>query len=249
MIMGKIKTNFIYYLMAVVVTTAFFIHETVIPESKNVSSLRSEWLSFRKESRSELKKIKEASKNTDIYQVYQQKKYKTDVAFEKLKKAKKEDKFLQFDNLKLFMGEFGWAFGLFLYSLFNLILSFIRKTKAYFGEITLHSILLYISFFYLRWTFLEKDYSNFQYLFTCLICTIGIIYSTYLLLRIKDKYLESLRNNKLSILVNWILDIRNEYFQKIAITALSNDLEKEKTLKTISEFESRNNEELSKIVE
>ncbi|WP_044398874.1 hypothetical protein [Lacinutrix sp. Hel_I_90] len=181
--------------MAVACATAFFCHETLASKSNELIEKTEIWEAAKAKRTQALNVLKDNASGTQDHNIYLVEKIKTDQAFEDLEAVIEKERFLQFKNLQQFLGEFGWASGLFLYSLFNLIITLIRKTKTYYGELGLHTTLLYISFFYLRWAFLKEDYSNWQYILTNLVCITTLIIATYYFVERKLQDVENLLYN------------------------------------------------------
>lgn len=149
-----------------------------------------------------------------------------------------------FDNIQFFFGEFGWALGLLLYSLSNLIFTFIKSQLRNIGELIKHSVFIYIGGFYAYYPFLYKsDYSRMLYSLSLIVCTLVTIVSIYLI----NRYFR--KNSKLAILVNWVLEIRRNHYQKMAIRALDNAEYYCQTIEDIEDFEKETKRQLSKIVE
>ena len=93
-----------------------------------------------------------------------------------------EKKFLGFDNFQMFLGEFGWALGLLLYSFFNLFRSFSNNRVS--GELIIHSTLLYIGLFYSCYPFIfpftsDADYPRTTYTISLVLCSVFLIYGSY----------------------------------------------------------------------
>lgn len=239
----KNKKNIIYYIIAVICITAFFAHETIISKSETIDEATLIWETAKKKRTIALSKVKEITKGTAEYENYLLEKKNTDIVYNDLLLKYEEAKFLSFDNFQQFVGEFGWALGLFIYSLSNFVLSYKEKNDTFFGKAILHITLIYVSLFYLRWTFKGEDYRTFTYIFNNFLCVIGLILSTYCIMKSLKK------NSKLNHLINWIFEIRHTHYQKMAIKALDNTELYNETIEEIEEFESKNIEALYKVID
>jgi len=114
--------------------------------------------------------------------------------------------------LQHFLGEFGWALGLLIYSLFNLSLAFIRKNKSYLGEVILHSTLTFIAIYFINWAFQKaNDYSKTTYVLYAIVTAIIIVYGTYLLVQYKNNYFNTLKESVKSLIDFISIKAKNKY--------------------------------------
>ncbi len=192
--MVKNKSNILYFLLAVVVATAFFAHESITPKSELLVYKTKVWEEHKSKRTKALNELKSSTIGSPLYKAYLIEKKATDIAFNELTKERANQKFLHFKSFRQFMGEFGWAFGLLIYSCFNLIKTFIRKINTSLGETILHSTIAFIAIFYVRWAFLG-EYSNISYVVINLICAVSLVFATYLFVKAKERYLDGLKEN------------------------------------------------------
>ena len=195
-----------------VCTVAFFMHEFVQDQSEEYRFNYNTHLHSKKQRTIKLNELKESAKGSDEYQAYLIEKNKTDKAFGELKNVMEKETFLGFKNLQHFLGEFGWALGLFIYSLFNLSLSFVRKSKSLKGEIILHSSLIFIALYFINWAFQKaNDYSKITYVLYAIVIAIIIVYGTYLLVNHKNNYINTLKGNVRSLIDFISIKAKNKY--------------------------------------
>ncbi|WBX78322.1 hypothetical protein PG911_08690 [Tenacibaculum ovolyticum] len=148
-----------------------------------------------------MNKLKEFSKESEAYSNYLLSKKITDKAWDELKKVKSNDKVFGFTNLQQFLGEFGWVFGLFIYSVFNILrsLTAINKERGY---ILLHTTILSITIFYLFWIFQPfQDLSKFSYYLMSILT--GVVISCSIYLMSKYKFTD---NGKLKDIIKSLFD-------------------------------------------
>lgn len=182
-----------------VLATAFFAHETVAIDNWTSSEINQVYQKQKKEALVALKELKEASKTTKEYIKYKEKADVRDKTFALLNAEIESYKFGSYKTFQQWLGEFDWGLGLFIYSLFNLILSFIRKTKTHFGEITLHFTIITIAIFFIHYTFQRHDFSDLIYLLMNIGMGVGCVVSAYLFVRYKEE-----AYNKLQMALNAI---------------------------------------------
>lgn len=180
---AKVKKNLRYIIMAVVCATAFFAHETVASESEEVFELRETWKQDKKNRTNALNNLKEASINLPEYALYDIERIKTNNSFSKLNEAKDQNKFLAFNSFQHFLGEFGWAFAVFLYALFNLLLTFRERGIELLGKVIFHTTIVFISIFFLRYCFEAQDFSQWQYIIMNLASAFALMFAVYLYVR------------------------------------------------------------------
>ncbi|NQY29904.1 MAG: hypothetical protein HRT69_10570 [Flavobacteriaceae bacterium] len=206
------KYNIIYYILAMVCTVAFFMHEFVQDQSEEYRFSYNTHLQAKKQRTIKLNELKESAKNATEYAAYLVEKNKTSNAFSELKAVMKKESFLGFKNIQHFLGEFGWAFGLLIYSLFNLSLAFARKNKSLKGEIILHSSLIFIALYFINWDFQKaNDYSKTTYVLYAIVIAIIIVYGTYLLVNHKNNYINTLKGSVRSLIDFISIKAKNKY--------------------------------------
>lgn len=191
-LLTTIKSDFLYYILAVVCSTAFFIHEFVpvnSPEYLDIVQKHSEAKSFRSKAR---KNVLDSQKGTDLYRQFEAAEKETDVLWSQVIENQSKERFLAFKSFQQFLGEFGWALGLFIYSLFNIVMVYIKNQKTKVGEIILHSTLLFVSIYFINWATMPRDYEKTTYLAFAIAMTILIIISVSLLLKAKKRHINSL---------------------------------------------------------
>ncbi|WP_438423211.1 hypothetical protein [Aquimarina macrocephali] len=191
----KIKNNIIYYIIAMVCSVAFFVHEFVPKNSQEYKDIVAKHSQAKSKRTEALNILKKSAEGTVAHNNYQKEKNNTDKVWEEYLVIEKEEHFLNFDNFKQFLGEFGWAFGLLIYSIFNIVMVQLRKRNSKTGETILHSTLLFISLYFINWTVLPGDYEKTTYIAFALAMTVLITFSVYLLLKAKTRYVNSLLLN------------------------------------------------------
>lgn len=201
-IMVRVKNNLFYFLLAVVLTSAFFAHEAFVSDFDSTKNLKHIW-EIKKDQRTvALESVKNLAINTPEYKAYWATKLETDKAYADLKKGLDEAKFLGFNNRQQWMGEFGWAFGLFLYALFNVVMALIKKQATLLGRVFLHGTIMVIACIYLRWTFFNtgEDYLKWEYVLFSIVSSVLIITGVFLLVSYKEKkYLSLVKEVKKQI--------------------------------------------------
>jgi len=200
--MAKDKNkNILYFLIAVILVTAFFVHEFIEKQPDEWTKAYNTHLTQKKIAQKKLNLFKKSFSNSPEYLDYEKEKIKRDLLWKEFGIIKTNSSFLGFKTLQQFLGELGWAIGLLIYSLFNLSLVFIRKNKTMVGEIVLHSTLTFISLYFINWAFQKSnDYSKLTYILYAIAMAIIFIYGTHLLVKYKNNYISSLKGSVVTLI-------------------------------------------------
>ncbi|AXG70018.1 hypothetical protein KORDIASMS9_02247 [Kordia sp. SMS9] len=185
-------SKYLHLLLAVVCTTAFFIHESIDDVPKSYSEVVNKYLS-EKEKRTELLNIfKNKFEDSEEYRAYYQQKIITNEAFEELEEVSQNISFLGFEDFQQFIGEFGWALGLFLYALFNFINTYMEPNRSRKGKLFLHFTLITISLYFIYWALYQyQDFEKFTYLLFSIITSILIAFGVHLIQHKRYKLIKS----------------------------------------------------------
>lgn len=238
-IIRKIKSYLPSILLAVVIATAFFIHEgfPLIPD--NLYQAKTNWEAAKAENTKALDALKQL--NLDLHQgkitldefakqqpalveAYTQINQEKDELYERYEEGKAEAEFLQFETFQLFLGEFGWALGLFLYAFFNVLYIFYLK-KAYpplpvRGKLLLHGTLLFIGLFYTCYVFYsEDDFPRTWYFIAMALCAISLTLAGKYLVQAYFKRMAALRQS-IDHLIHFVFRTRREHYRRVAVKAL-----------------------------
>lgn len=141
-----------------------------------------------------------------------------------LAESESEAKIFHFRSLHYFIGEIGWAAGLFLYALVNLFNTFYLKNRyikrEYTGKILLHSTLLFVGCFYIAYVFhSELDFAKIWYFIAMVLCTITLVFASKFIMNTYLKRTEYLREN-IDRLLNFIFRIRAKHYREVSAKAL-----------------------------
>ncbi len=211
----KIKAYPLSILLAVVIATAFFIHMAVPPASEELEEANVEWDIARSENTKALNALKQLNfdlnqgkitskefleKQPKLVEEYTKINKEKDELYNTISEIKSEAKFLHFKSFQYFLGEIGWAFGLFLYALANLFAVFRLKTsygrQEFTGKIVLHSTLLFIGCFYTFYVFYAKDdFAQAWYILAMILCTFSLVMAGRLIADSRIKKAEVLRKS------------------------------------------------------
>lgn len=179
MMITRKARQIIPYIIAVICSTAFFAFEYSPDVTESYKFAKQNHLEKKKARTIALNALKEYGKGSVEYDNYLKEKIATDKAWKELSKVKENDRVFGFTNLQQFLAEFGWVLGVFIYSLFNLLRSFLARSRD-FGSIMLHSTLIIIACFYLFWIFQPfQDLSKFSYYLVSILTGILISFSVY----------------------------------------------------------------------
>lgn len=204
---AKVK-DLLCYLLAVVCATAFFAHEFVPDKTQKEISLRQTWQQEKVKRTKLLNSLKQSTEGTAAYDKYLKQKEATDNAYNALSAVKNEKRFNGFKSFQQFLGEFGWAFGLLLYAIFNL--SRVNSFKDDKGLVILHTTLIFIALYFITWCVSPSHVQDFEkptYLIYSLFASLSVLLGMYVVVEKRNRYI-----NKL------LLDIRNLVGYGIEIT-------------------------------
>lgn len=197
----KNKKNVLYAILAVVCATAFFIHELVedVPIEYELALQKHE--SAKNKRTKALNVLKEEAIGTKAYEKYLQEKIATDKAWEEFDRAKNKAEFLNFEDFQQFLGEIGWAIGLFIYSFFNLIMVFLEVNKSKKGKILLHTTFITISIYFMSWAlFTHDDFPKYVYFIFSILTSIILAYAVVLITSQRYKHINALMLNIRSLI-------------------------------------------------
>lgn len=189
---NNIFSKYFHLLLAVVCATAFFIHESIDDVPKSYSEVVNTYLS-EKEKRTELLNIfKNKFKDSKEYKAYYQQKVTTDEAYGELEEAAQKISFLGFEDVQQFIGEFGWALGLFLYALFNFINTYMEPNRSRKGKLFLHFTLITISLYFIYWALYQyQDFEKSTYFLFSIITSVLIAIGVHLIQHKRYKLIKS----------------------------------------------------------
>ncbi|MEM9686804.1 MAG: hypothetical protein AAF934_07765 [Bacteroidota bacterium] len=253
--------------------TAFFIHMSIPTISEKYKAAKANWQSAKSEYNDTLDQLKEL--NAQLYygnitqedftahqQIIYVKYIRINAKKNELHKVaseiRKEDQFLQFKSFQYFLGELGWAVGLFLYAFTNLLHAFYVRNryfkKEFLSRILLHSTLLFVGCFYTVYVFYTKDdFSRTAYFVAMLVCTAALVVAGKLLVDAYAKMTQYLRD-QIYDLVAFIFSIHKKHYRSMAVKARYAEQmrvvlkEDDKTVKErIEEFEEEIYETIDKV--
>lgn len=235
----KIKEFFTFVVLAVVIATAFFIHMSIPPMPAEYVPADANWVAAKAKNAATLNALKQLNfdlregkitpdeflqKQPALVDAYTQINQEKNELFGTLMNIKSEAKFLNFKSFQFFLGEIGWAVGLFLYAFANLLNTFyLRKRyikREYTGKILLHSTLLFVGCFYIAYVFhSELDFAKIWYFVAMVLCTITLVFASKFIMNTYLKRTEYLREN-IDRLLNFIFRIRAKHYREVSAKAL-----------------------------
>lgn len=235
----KIRSYLLHIILAVVIATAFFIHESLPTMSDKLRKSEANWEAAKSKNATVLGELKQlnfdlsegnitleefTARQPTLVKVYKKINKEKNDLYKILENDKSEARFFQFHSLQYFLGEIGWAAGLFLYALANLLNTFFLKKRymrmEFTGKMLLHSTLLFVGCFYTFYVFYsEKDFSPVWYFFAMVLCAITLVFASKFII---DTYVKRSAYLKANIerLVAFIFRVRTTHYKKVAIKAL-----------------------------
>ena len=237
----KFKNYLFYVITAVVIATAFFVHEAFPTASKEYLEAKANWEAAKSKTSAALDNLKKlnadlylgkitladfSAKQPELMEAYNQNRKEHDKLLHIVKKIKSEARFLHFNSVQYFLGELGWAVGLFLYAFTNLFYTFYFRHRYWFvkGEVTgrllLHSTLLFVGCFYTFYVFYAQvDFHRAWYFIAMALCTVTLVIASNF---ITKSYINRTRYLRRSIqqLVGFIFRIRTKHYSRVAAKAL-----------------------------
>ncbi|QHI35786.1 hypothetical protein IMCC3317_11340 [Kordia antarctica] len=215
-IIAKVRKNLLYIILAVVCATAFFIHEFIEDQSIEYKTAYQNYKTEKAKRTKALNILKEESIGTESYIKYDEKRVETDLAWQKLKEVKANEEFLGFLDFQQFVGEIGWAVGLFIYSLFNLIMVFHEVNNSKKGKVLLHTTLLSISLYFISWAlFSHDDFPKYVYMIFSILTSIILAYAVIIITSQRYKHIKSLMLNIRSLIGFMFNNTKSESEEKM----------------------------------
>ena len=190
------KNNFykkyFHVLLAVVCATAFFVHESIPDKSEKYKEAYNKHHKEKQERTLLLNNFKNTYKDSPEYRSYYKQKVITDKAWEEFGEVKTNRLFLGFKDFQQFVGELGWALGLFLYALFNFINTFLEPNRGRKGKLFLHITLVTIALYFIYWALYNyQDFEKTTYFIFSLITSLVVAIGVYLIVGKRYKQKES----------------------------------------------------------
>lgn len=184
--MNTIMTSFkkpLPFIVAVICVIAFFCANFFPEKTESYLNAKKKHYEARSERQNALEEVKLLTKGTTEYKNYLLAKSKADLAWKKYQDVKKADRVFGFTNIQQFLGQLGWVFGLFFYSVFNLFRSYTSSTNDK-GYQILHVVLNGISIYYMFWLFQPfQDLSLIYYIVFSILFSVLISYSIHLMVK------------------------------------------------------------------
>ncbi len=234
-IIQKVK-SLMPYLIAIICILSFFSSSFFPSKSEKFLTAKKTHIQAKAKRTIALENVKKIAIGTKEYELYLKEKLAADLAWEELNRIAEEDKVFNFTSIHQFFYSFGWAFGVFLYAIFNLFRVYTSNPNDI-GYKVLHTTILSISIFYMCWIFQPlRDLSVVSYYFASAVTATLISYSVYLM----SKYNFS-DIGKLQLLLKDVFDFilfevkekelikenKKEIFRKRSITLMKNALDNE----------------------
>lgn len=200
---------FFYCVAALICAASFFIHETTKPQTTEYLNALEAYSLSKKPRKKALDEVKKLAVGTPEYDSYLIARSNTAEYFKKLKDQEVKDQFLGFSNINQFLGEFGWALGLSIYSLIMLVLSNIRFKRSP-GETILHGTLLSVGVFYILYTLQPfSDFNKLTYILFSIITAVAVAVSMRIIKLERRRYIALLLSN-IKSLVSFVLNNTKE---------------------------------------
>lgn len=195
LVLGEIViSNVVYFIIAVVLATAFFASNTLTNDWYKIKEANKDYLVKVDKQNDAFLLLEKSIKDNPNYFQYKEAETNKKEAYKVVKQEYAKHQYFGFNSKQQFWDKFGPWLGVFIYSLFNLVMSFIRKNKTIVGQIALHTTILFISLFFLRWCFKRQDFMQFEYILVNMITAVSLIFATYLLVLVKEKGFVHLKN-------------------------------------------------------
>ncbi|CAL2077359.1 conserved membrane protein of unknown function [Tenacibaculum sp. 190524A02b] len=190
------------YIVALVCATLFYSHQFIPKRSERYTIAQKEHRLNKKERTKILIELIESTKGTDIYNKFQLSKNKTDKAWEVFLEAKKDEKVFGFASLRYFTERFGLILCFFLYSLYNIVNSFLRDKKNK-GAIIIHTLIISLCFFSFYWIFQSfQDLNRVTYYLMTVFAASMVSLAVYLLTKYNKDKITKLREQMFTISIH-----------------------------------------------
>jgi len=217
----KIKSKYIYIILSAIFAAAFFSHEFIPDEIQEEIQAIQKHTEQKSKRTFHLNEVKKLSIGTDEYANYLKYKKSTDKAHKEVLQIQKKQEFRGFEDFQQFLGEFNWAFALFLYTLFNLK-NVIRKDEFNKWELLFHLNITFISIYFICWAISPpsfQDYEKVTYLLYALGFSILSALSMYFIV-LKSQKREAELTENIQRLIGFVFRVRNEHYKTVAKKAM-----------------------------
>ena len=202
-----VRQNWVYFILAVVLATAFFAHETIVTDSSDILDANNQYYKAAEISKASYAEFEKTVIEDPLYKKFLNDKEFTLQSYAQVTQAYDDIKFMGFNDFQDFVGELGWALGLLMYAFVNLVIAFSKRTANFFGQIFLHSTIIFISLFFVRWALYHKpDFANFWYIFSNVLAVIVLLLASYFFVLFRDKKFK----NAIREWIRYVYDYRDD---------------------------------------
>ncbi|WP_348747692.1 hypothetical protein [Tenacibaculum sp. 190524A02b] len=209
----KISKYFVYFI-AIICSSLFYAHQFIPEFDREYKQAEQLYNEAKKKNTLALTKIKEYSKGTILYQEYKEANIEKKVAFKDWSEIAESKRIFGFISLRHFIERFGLTLCFFIYSLYNLIKSFLRESKNL-GAKALHTVILSLCFFSFYWIFQQfQDVSRFTYYFMTVFSAILVTLAVYLITKYNKDRITKLRQQLLKVSLHSLRNVRPEKEQE-----------------------------------
>ncbi|CAL2081203.1 hypothetical protein [Tenacibaculum sp. 190524A02b] len=204
------KISFLKYFTFLICIILYFGSDFIPKYNKEYFKAKEVYDVTKKKNTKALTKLKEYSKNTQLYQDYLDVNKEKNLAFKNYKKEQKNNEVNGFISLKVFLERFSLILLIFLYAMHNLIKSLYYEQKNI-GNLIIHGIIISVCVFNFFWIFQKfQNFSKVTYLLMTLLTALFVVIAVYLITKRKKTYVNTVKDRMLQIAKKALLNSRPE---------------------------------------
>lgn len=208
------RTRTIATIFIVVLCTVLFYSHKFFPDLKDdpeYALAQKKFLDLKKQNKIALSEIKNSVKGTSVYKKYMKINAEKNHAYKEYMEIYNSKKVFGFTSLRYFIERFGFILCIFIYTLYNLIKSFVRE-RHNIGSKIFHTYILSICFFSFFWIFQKfQDFNRIIYYFMTVMSASVV---TYAILLTTKYYKEQINKTREQMFFVARLGLRNSKPEK-----------------------------------
>ena len=193
--MGRksITTKIKPYIIGLICLISFYSFEFIIDFSNEYYFTLGDHKRAKRDKSKILEKLKNQAIGSTVFEEYLNRKRTADAAWEKHNEIKYKEELFGFKSLHFFWERFSLFFGVFIYTLYNLSLSF-RYERKNLGSKIVHGLILSVCIFYFFWIFQKfQDFNKFTYYLMTFVSATVIVLAVSLIAKYQHHHINSLK--------------------------------------------------------
>ena len=217
--------KYILYLFCLLLGASFFSFEFFPNFSEDYYSALNEYRSVEKANKLALGLVKKNAMGTPAGDSYEETRALSLEKWNQFETIRNNEKVFGFKSMHFFMERFGLFLGIFMYALYNLLVSFYYERKNL-GSKIIHGFILFVCMFYFFWIFQQfQDFSKFTYYIMTFISAAVVVIAVSLISKHQRRYINKLKETISRLVAFSFLHTKQE--KKQEMLQMFRDLSKE----------------------